>query len=308
MNDSVFDLGTPPEEAGVRILGVPFEGTVSYRKGTALAPRAILAASCQVELLDLEQESWPGGDGEPWKEGIHLEIAGDGHDGGEVNRIVREWTQERLDEGRLPVILGGEHSVPFGAIEAAAAHHPELGIVHFDAHADLRVAYQGHRWSHASILHNILEEVPEVESVLSIGLRDLCEEELSAIRSSCGRVHAIFDHLWATWRLEHADLRARIREAIALLPEQVWITFDIDCLDPSLCPNTGTPVPGGLRWDEINLWLGELAASDKKIVGFDLCEVSPGENADPEVDSWDAIVGARLLYRLIGCAVADTRK
>lgn len=303
----VFGLDTAPEDAAVRILGVPFDGTASYRKGTALGPRAILEASRQVELLDLVQESWVRGDGRPWRAGIHLEID-EGIDacssGEKINERVRAWTRERLDAGRLPVILGGEHSVPFGAIQAAAEHFGELGLLHFDAHADLRVAFEGHRWSHASIIHNVLEEVPEVESVLSVGLRDLGESELERIRSSSGRITAIFDHRWAEWRRDGRELGRRVVEALEPLPDRLWLTFDVDGLDPSLCPNTGTPVPGGLHWDEVDLWLTALVESDRRIVGLDLCEVSPGANADLSTDSWDAIVGARLLYRLIGCALA----
>ncbi len=303
----VFGLDSPPDRAAVRILGVPFDGTASYRKGTASGPAAILAASHQVELFDLAQESWPKGDGRPWTAGIHLEIDSgvDGTSSGEaINERVGTWTRERLEADQLPVILGGEHSVPFGAIRAATERFGELGLVHFDAHADLRVAFEGHRWSHASILHNVLEELPEVESVLSIGLRDLGEGELQAIRESCGRVLAIFDHQWAEWRREGIDLARRVLDALALLPDTLWLTFDVDGLDPSLCPNTGTPVPGGLSWNEVDLWLGALVDSDKRIAGLDLCEVSPGPNPDPATDSWDAIVGARLLYRLIGCALA----
>jgi agmatinase len=112
----------------------------------------------------------------------------------------------------------------------------------------------------------------------------------------------LLDVDWASARLEGKDLRALVREQLSVLPRDVWITFDVDGLDPALCPNTGTPVPGGLSWHESMLWLDELARSGRRVVGLDLVEVSPGPVL-PEADTWDAIVGARLLYRLIGCAL-----
>jgi agmatinase len=334
----LYGLPDDPREAGVWLLGVPFDATTSYRKGAARGPAATLAASHQVDLYDALQAAWPGSDGKPWRAGISLEISeeiaelnaeatplaqaiidrgglieGDAeleaglgcvNDlGARVNTIVREWTGRALDQGKVVGLLGGDHASPFGAIEAAAARHPGMGILHFDAHADLRVAYEGFQWSHASILNNVLERVPGIGRVLSVGLRDVGEREALAISESEGRVQAVFDHEWSAWRCAGVDLGLHVRDLVEALPDELWITFDIDGLDPTLCPNTGTPVAGGLSWGDAMLWLGALAASDKRIIGFDLCEVSPGEDADPEQDSWDAMVAARLLYRMIGVAL-----
>ncbi|HIG11772.1 MAG TPA: agmatinase family protein [Planctomycetes bacterium] len=335
----VFGLNDSSSEAGVRLLGAPFDATTSYRQGAARAPQAILKASHQVDLFDALMASWPGSEGRPWQAGIALEIdayianlnaeaaplarslmASDqqadspqkragllarvNEIGGEVNGRVRCWTAEALVKGAVVGIVGGDHSVPFGAFEAASAHHGAIGILHFDAHADLRPAYGGLRWSHASIFANVRERLPQVEAVLSVGLRDLGQKEARTIAESGGRLRAIHSHEWAAWRQSRADLKALVLEHIQSLPEKIWISFDIDGLDPSLCPSTGTPVPGGLTWDEASLWLTVLAESQKEIVGFDLCEVSPGQSDGPEEDSWDAMVGARLLYRLIGLALA----
>jgi arginase family enzyme len=206
----LFGLSPDPAEARVHVLGVPFDATTSYRKGTARGPEAVLRASHQVDLLDLQQRGWRGGDGRPWRAGIHFEldeevarwnaeaaapaaailerggrIGDDAHLlealqtvdalGARLNERTEAWTAERLREGRVPMILGGDHSVPFGAIRAAAAAAPGLGLLHFDAHADLRPAFEGFRWSHASIVHNLLEEAPGLDRVLSVGLRDLGE-------------------------------------------------------------------------------------------------------------------------------------
>jgi len=215
---------------------------------------------------------------------------------------LRARTEEALDAGALPVALGGDHSVPFGAIAACAARHPGIGVLHLDAHADLRVAYEGFRWSHASILHNVLEGT-DVARVVSIGLRDLGETERTRL-SDDARLRALFDPDWARAKLAGDDLRLLIREHLELLPAEVYLTFDMDGLDPSLCPNTGTPVPGGFDWHEIMLWLEELVRSGRRVVGCDLCEVSPGADGDPDGEGWDAIVGSRLLYRMIGASLA----
>jgi agmatinase len=154
-------------------------------------------------------------------------------------------------------------------------------------------------------MHNVLERT-EVPKLLQVGLRDLCQEEFETIENSKGRIQAVFDHQWASLRLAGANLREFVVEQIEQLPHEVYISFDIDGLDPSLCPNTGTPVPGGLLWPEAMLWLEELVRSGRHIVGFDLCEVSPGQGRPPG-EGWDEIVGARLLYRLIGFALMSTK-
>ena len=320
-----FGLDDSAEDALLHILPVPFDATTSYRDGAACGPEAILAASHQVELSDLAF-------GEPHRAGIHWVpadprvakwntearrlaepilacggmIDGDGELeralarvnelGERLNEHVADHTARIMDAGKRPLILGGDHSVPFGAIRTAAERHPGLGLLHLDAHADLRVAYEGFRWSHASILHNLLEDDAQLGNVVQVGLRDLGSREAQRIERD-PRLTAIFDHEWATARLAGRDLRAIVRDSLAQLPAEVWITFDIDGLDPALCPNTGTPVPGGLGWNEAGLWLSELAASGRTVVGADLVEVRPGEAPTGE-DAWDAIVGARLLYRL----------
>lgn len=327
----IFGLPHDPEHARVHVIPVPFDATTSYRKGTARGPEAVLRASKQIDLFDLQT-------GKPYEQGIAMlepdpriarlnaeasekadriiQVAGVvGSDkalksalervnaiGGEVNRIVGASVEKALDAGRLPVIVGGDHSTPFGAMQVCAARYPALGVLHFDAHADLREAYEGFEWSHASIMDNVVKRLDGVAKLVQVGIRDLGEREFEKIEHSNGRIHAVFDKDWQRAKLDGASLRKLARAAIDELPDVVYVSFDIDGLDPTLCPNTGTPVPGGLGWSEAMLWLEELARSKKKIVGLDLNEVSPGD-ASPEIDSWDAIVGARLLYRLIGTAV-----
>jgi agmatinase len=340
----IFGLPADPAKARVHVLPVPFDATTSYRKGAARGPAAILQASRQVELFDLAGGVAGGtagsGRGKPYLQGICMlepdpriaklndeasakadriiavggtigndralakDLARVNEIGEELNAIVRTAAERILDAGRLPAIVGGDHSTPFGAMEAVAARHPGLGILHFDAHADLREAFEGFEWSHASIMHNVVSKLEGVAVLAQVGIRDLGEREHERILGSKGRIRTLFDVEWARARLEGFNLRELVKKRLEPLPEKVYVSFDVDGLDPTLCPNTGTPVPGGLSWHETLLWLEELAKSGRTIVGLDLNEVSPGSTS-PEEDSWDAIVGARLLYRMIGTALAS---
>ena len=212
-----------------------------------------------------------------------------------VARTCDEW----LARDKLVGLVGGDHSAAFGAIEAHARRWPGLGILHFDAHADLRPAYEGFTGSHASIMCNVVTRVPEVSRIVQVGLRDLSEEEHQTIVGSQGRLVAFFDGD-ITRRLFDGEPFSRIAsDIVESLPEQVYVSFDIDGLDPALCPGTGTPVPGGLSFQQAVAVLARVVASGRTIVGFDLCEVAPG----PPGDEWNANAGARILYKLIGFAL-----
>lgn len=323
-DSGLFGLPHSADEARVHVIPLPFDATTSYRTGAALGPAAILEASRQIDLFDTEF-------GKPYEAGIYLleedsRIAGLNSEARKQVELLREDEENeelaeaanepcrKLDEyaqetaeailaaGKLPVGLGGDHATAFGTIAACAERFPGLGILHFDAHADLRIAFEGLERSHASIMHNVLANF-EVAKLVQVGVRDLCEEEHCAIRGSDGLIEAVFDRDWASVKLSGGDLGTLVRETISKLPDEVYVSFDVDGLDPSLCPNTGTPVPGGLGWHEAMLWLNELARSKKRIVGLDLCEVNPGPEGGSSLDS---IVGARLLYRLIGAALAES--
>lgn len=331
----IFGLPHGEESAGVLVMGVPFDATTSYRRGTCHGPEAVAAASLQVDLFDRLF-------GKPWQAGIWYR-ADDGslrdlnlraraladpiieaggaesepgmHEpaleelariGAAVNARVGAFTSAALGAGKLPVILGGDHSVPFGAIQAAGDHFGEIGVLHFDAHADLRVAYEGFEWSHASIFHNVLEHVPAVGRLVQVGIRDLGEAEAMRCEND-PRIVTLFDDQWAELGSDSTARRNVIRQHLDQLPRDVWVSFDVDGLTPDLCPNTGTPVPGGLDWHGTMQWIEELVLRGHRVVGLDLCEVAPGPEPDPEGAGWDAVVGARLLYRLIGAAIASRR-
>jgi agmatinase len=322
-DSGIFGLDCSEQEAAIVLMPVPFAATVSYGEGAERGPEAILAGSHQVDLFDVQF-------GRVYERGIHLlatdpsilashararaaaaalierggatsadaaVVAAIDAAGAHVNELVYATTKRLLAEGRMPGIVGGDHSVPFGAIRACAEHHPGLGILHIDAHADLRVAYEGFRWSHASIMHNVLREIPQVARLVQVGIRDIGEQEHDAVLQSEGRVVTHFDLEWQRRRFLGAPFDELCREAIDALPRDVYVSFDIDGLDPALCPHTGTPVPGGLSFAELCHLLRTLVERGHRVVGFDLVEVAPGN------DEWDANVGARVLYKLCGAAL-----
>jgi agmatinase len=322
--DGIYGLPFTVEESRVVVIPVPFEATTSYGGGTSKGPAAVLTASRQVDLYDRET-------GRPYKSGIAmldiskkiehwsrdaaaaaapvieaggpaspklLELATLVNEAGDlINRWVYDQTAELLRAGKMSVVLGGDHSVPFGAIRAYAEEFPGMGILHLDAHADLRDAYEGFTWSHASIFHNVMTQIRGVSRLVQVGVRDLGEAENAMIESSEGRIVTFFDPDLATRRENGETWSSIADEIVAQLPDDIYLSWDIDGLDPTLCPGTGTPVPGGLSWNEAIGLLRAVQRAGKRIIGLDLCEVSPGDS------EWDANVAARLLYKMIGFAL-----
>lgn len=330
----IFGLPTSESEAALVLIPVSWEATTSYGGGTSDGPAAILEASKQVDLFD-------GDVLKPYEPGIFMqedssEIPGWNKKarslaqeiiavGGEiegnpqleaslkavneysarVNDTVASQTRKLLNQGKLVGVVGGDHSVPFGALQAMAEKHPSFGILHFDAHLDLRVAYEGFAWSHASIMYNVLQKIPAVTQLVQVGIRDYCEQEWNYTIEQGQRVRVFTDRDCARRKFQGETWAKIAQDIVAKLPNEVWVSFDIDGLDPRFCPNTGTPVPGGLDFQEANYVLGELVRSGRKIIGFDLNEVAPSSD---ESDEWDANVGARLLYKLCAWTFASQGK
>jgi agmatinase len=333
-DSGIFGLPCTESEANLVYVPVPWEATTSYGGGTSAGPAAILAASHQVDLFDLEVlRPYEAGlfmreqseDVLSWNQEARkhakkvIEAAGVvGGDKGleaaleRVNRLgdkLNAWvfaeTEELLKKGKLPGIVGGDHSVPLGAFEAVAKKFPEFGILHFDAHSDTRKAYEGFTWSHASIMYNALERVQAVTKLVQVGIRDFCEEEVDYCGAQGSRVEIFFDRHLADQKFSGTPWNKIAEKVVSGLPRNVWVSFDIDGLDPVLCPHTGTPVPGGLSFQEANAILTLLARSGRKIIGFDLNEVAPSPD---DADEWDANVGARLLYKLTALTLASQGK
>jgi len=199
-----------------------------------------------------------------------------------------------LDENKIPGLLGGDHSTPYGLIKAISERYPNFGILQIDAHMDLRKAYEGFVWSHASIFYNVMQTLP-IRKLVQVGIRDYCQEETDYAMSLQDRITINTDRDMRRSLFQGISYHEICKNIIAHLPDEVYVSFDIDGLDPSLCPSTGTPVPGGLSIQEAFYLLELVKESGRKIIGFDLCEVG-GNNA------WDANVGARVLYKLANLA------
>lgn len=321
----IFGLPFTREQARIILLPVPFDATTSYGHGTSRGPDAVFDASMQVDLYDRRF-------GRVYERGIFMEapdetiaslsesaralaapiIEAGGADassasdnaalakidaaGDKVAAFTYEHTLKVIKEGKIPGLVGGDHSTPLGAIRACAEQAAGgLGILHIDAHMDFRDAYEGFKYSHASIMYNVLNTIPGVKRLVQVGIRDFGEGEMGFGIEQGSRVHTCFDDQWAEELLAGTSFADLCKAAISHLPQDVYVSFDIDGLDPSLCPHTGTPVPGGLSFNQASLLLSALKQSGRRIVGFDLVEVCPGPD-----DEWDANVGARVLYKLCG--------
>lgn len=326
---NLFGLPYNTDNAEVIVVPVPWEVTVSYREGAASGPKAILNASSQIDFFMKEIP-------DVWKLGIamteypqnlyrenrqlralavqYLEQVE--RNESEENKLlltkineaceslniyVKNTTLQYLQEGKLVGLLGGDHSTPLGFIRALSEKYPRFGILHIDAHADLRKAYEGFTFSHGSVMYNALK-ISSVHRLVQVGIRDYCEEERNLIAGSAGRIKTYFDDDIKAAQYNGRSWDAICHDIIKELPPLVYISMDIDGLDPKLCPNTGTPVPGGLEFSQVTYLIKQLVKSGKKIIGFDLNEVAPGH------DEWDANVGARLLYQLCNWMAASQGK
>lgn len=319
-NGNYFGLPDSPQQAEINLLPVTWDATVSYGAGTAQGPQAILDASLQVDLFDpYVPQAWRVKLGTlPFNRDLEkmnrqarelaesviarLE-AGQEADlqaldrvnelSEQVNDYVYRTVAGELKAGKIVGLVGGDHSCPFGAIKAAGEHFGAFGILHIDAHADLRQAYEGFVYSHASIMYNSLQQVPELTRLVQVGIRDYCEQEDALIRDH-EKIVAFGDAQVRRRMFEGAGWGQICDEILAALPDQVYISFDIDGLLPVYCGGTGTPVPGGLEFAEAEYLLARISESGKRIIGFDLCEVAPATEGE-----WDANVGARMLFKLV---------
>ncbi|MEP7258619.1 MAG: arginase family protein [Flavitalea sp.] len=322
--NNIFGFPITEEEADVVILPVPWEVTVSNTAGTARAFEYVLKASLHVEIFDAD---FP----EAWKRGFYMRPADkkilmksdylrkeaelyidyisrgedadknafmckslkDINEGGiYLNNWVFEQTRELMIRGKLVGLLGGDHSASMGFFKAVADQHGDFGILQIDAHCDLRKCYENFVYSHASIMYNALEEIPQIQKLVQVGTRDLCQEEWDYIQHSNDRVVVFYDTHIKEKQFEGTLWREIADEIIAQLPQKIFLSFDIDGLDPKECPNTGTPVSGGLCSEQVNYLLKRIIASGRQLIGFDLMEIGTGENG------WDANVGARQLFKL----------
>lgn len=323
-NGHFMGLPFSEENAGCILLPVPWDVTTSFTEGTATAPDNILESSYQLDLCDRHHP-------ESWKRGIFMaehdqdiskwnskwrkkakKIIGAWESGKSVeqsekwqkalrkinkasvklNDRVYKLSQKYLDQDKKVLLIGGDHSTPYGYLKALEERNAGFGVLQIDAHCDLRKAYEGFQYSHASIMYNVVTDLPLVQNLVQVGIRDWCPEEDQRILDSVGRIKTYFMNDIQRSLSEGGTWADQCKEILAYLPDQVYISLDIDGLDPVYCPNTGTPVPGGLEYYQLIYLLEEVHRSGRQIIGADLCEVA-GKSHD-----WDGNVGARLAYKL----------
>lgn len=321
---NIYGLPFTAEECEIVVIPAPWEVTVSYGAGASDGPEAIYEASYQVDLL---HQNFP----DLWKLGIHyddfennwkstsdhykkmaqpiIEALENGENFDDLpalksnleeinaacatfNSELKERTLFWLHQGKKVILLGGDHSTPLGYYQALATQYSSFGILHFDAHMDLRIAYEGFTYSHASIMYNAIQ-LPEITNLLQVGIRDFSEQEVSVIKDS-KKVIVHTDTDLKSREFEGKTWSSQVDDIIAQLPENILVSIDIDALYRWYCPNTGTPVPGGLSYEQLTYFLNKLSNSNKNIIGMDLVEVAPGE------DEWDGNVGTRLLFHMCG--------
>ena len=332
-NGNYFGMSFTPEEAQLVIVSAPWDVTSSYGAGSVYAPDALIDASTQLDFYDpVSPDEWRKGiatapvdysiqessqrlrhDAERVIE--QLENGGDvtgeffarrirriNEGSAKVNEIIRTQVSHLLDRGKITALVGGDHSTAYGSIKAAAEHFDGLGILHFDAHRDLREAYEGFEHSHASVMFNVLRDCPQVAKLVQVGVRDFCYSE-NEIAQNDPRVASFGSEMLSFAKFEGRTWASLCAEIVEKLPETVYISMDIDALTIENCPHTGTPVVGGLTFDEAVYLMDCVARSGRRIVGFDLVEVVP--NID---DKTDAIVGARMLYKMCGIALKTSKQ
>lgn len=330
-NGNIFGFPYTEQEADLVIIPIPWDATASYGKGTSNGPQAILDASTQLDFYHPELDKaydtkvYMAPISNEWKEindiccekgmryihfleenGEELALDKFKSDIDEINEAhealranLKERSLELLKAGKMVAVLGGEHSTPLGLIEALNDNYSDFGILQIDAHADLRDAYEGFNQSHASIMFNVLNRCDNMSKLVQVGIRDVSEREVQ-LSDQHSRVKTFFD-----WNLKNESYNGKtwsqqVEEIIESLPKNIYISFDIDGLKPELCPHTGTPVAGGFELQEISYLFFKLVESGRKIIGFDLNEVAPGNDGD-----WDANVGARALWQLV-CAAGKS--
>ncbi|MBY5958414.1 agmatinase family protein [Membranicola marinus] len=324
VNGQFMGLPFKEEDAHCVLLPVPWDVTTSFAEGTATAPMNILASSYQLDIGDHAfPETWKKGifmvPSNPeilkwnekwrnkatqiitaWEEGEQIEESDEwrirlddiNRASEKLNTKVYNMSKKYLELHKKVLLIGGDHSTPYGYIKALEAYHEGFGVLQIDAHCDLRKAYEGFTYSHASIMYNVMNDCPSVTNLVQVGIRDWCPEEEQRINDSYGWVKTHFMHDMVQRIFEGESWGDQCERIVADLPERIYISLDIDGLDPANCPNTGTPVPGGLDYQQVIYLLEQIHDSGREIIGADLCEVAGAGN------DWDGNVGARLAYKL----------
>ncbi|MCL6524101.1 MAG: arginase family protein [Thermoflavifilum sp.] len=329
--DNIFGLPFDEETAQLIVLPVPWEVTLPHHPGTARSPEHILKVSKRVHVNLIDEYNG-------WKRGIAMQSIDKRllmrsdylrkeaelyinflMDGGnlaensfiqkslrdvnqgcqEMNTWVYEQTQQLLNKGKNVVVLGGDHSVAWGYIKALSEQEKAFGILQIDAHCDLRETYVGFTHSHGSVMRKVLDQIPQAVHLVQLGARDFIEEEWLYLNEQPDRITTFFYKQIAEMMYRGATWENVCDQIIARLPERVYLSFDIDGLDPKLCRHTARPVPGGFEVEQVFFLLKKLIQSGRKLIGFDLTEIGNG------LEELDARVGAHILFRLCNLLLAN---
>jgi agmatinase len=331
-DSGLFGLDGDVKNSKIVVIPVPWEVTTSYGGGTSRGPQQVLEASAQVDLFDTDSVN-------PYEAGICMlpinkkivalnqkmrklaqpamkrggftendskaekkKLAQINQASEQLNEWVYAETKKLLKQEKIVGVVGGDHSVPFGAMKAMSEVYPNMGVLHVDAHSDTRIAYEGFEHSHASIFHNVLTKIPEISKIVQIGIRDFCEEEVRVVESSKERMVVFLDQEIFKAKAAGRTMQDIAKIMVQNLPSEVYVSFDVDGFDPKLCPGTGTPVPGGLEYNDALLIFREIVESGRKIIGFDVNETSNANGGE-----WNANVSARLLYKLCSFALLSNK-
>lgn len=256
--------------AKIVILPVPFDNTSSWMKGSEKGPRAIINASKNMELYDIETGS------EVYRNGIYTAGAVSARTSKTMIDKVRSSVEKCMQDEKFIVVLGGEHTVSLGSIMACHNAYKNLSILHLDAHSDMRDAYEGNRYSHACVMARVKDFN---DHIISVGIRSMDSSELKNVKK-----RNVF------YASEIQKSKDWIQKVCAKLSRNVYVTIDLDVFDSSIMPSTGTPEPGGLGWYDVTDLL-ECVSSSKNVVGFDVVELCPSKNPAPD------FLAAKLIYK-----------
>ncbi len=321
---NIFGLPFTEDDARLVIQPVPWEATVNVYPGTSRCISSIVRHSIHLDLWWKEQPNL-------WKQGIYIRETNQkillksdylrkeaellvgytccgkavcdndfmqknlkeiNAGGSYLNTWVYDHTKDILDKGKLVALLGGDHSITFGFVQALAEKHEDFGILQIDAHCDLRKTFEGFIYSHASIMRNVLDKFPQVSKLVQVGVRDFCEEECNYLNNNPERIKTFFDEDLKDQAAQGKNWYEIAQTIVDTLPQNVYISFDIDGLKPYYCPSTNTPVIGGLEYDQLKTIFKLMKKASKTIIGFDLCQIGNGRIGT------DAQMGAYILWDL----------
>jgi len=324
-----FGVETTFEEADLILIPVLWEATASYGGGASRGPDLVRKASSQLDFFNLaiektynhrihfegtdalivslnkKAEIWAKGIQKNWKEDkiLNAKEKALSEKVNQASQSVLDWIYEKssriFQKEKIPALVGGEHSVSEGLIRLVGEKlKGRYGVLHLDAHADLRDSYQGFKYSHASVMYNVLNLDYAPQKLVQVGVRDLCEEEYQKIKND-SRVDCYFDEDISSHLFSGEHWAKICRQVVGQLPSAIYVSLDVDVLSWTYVPGTGAPVPGGLSFNQILYLLSEIRRQKKQIIAFDVVETADGGQHKTFPD-WNGNVSARLIYHLAG--------